>query len=280
MKTILEVLDGGTAYLEKRGIENARLNIQHLLAHVLKKKRMELYMEFDRPLSETELAPLRKLMQERGTGRPLQHLLGTVEFFGREFLCDSRALIPRSETEQLIEIILQAESKENSHHILDIGTGSGVIAITLALECPSAKVTAIDLSDDALELAKSNAARLELAEKIIFSQGDLLPSEHSPYHVIVANLPYIPSAEIPLLSREVNHDPMAALDGGKDGLDIIRNLITRAPAALAPGGRIYLEIGHDQGESVRELLEGEKFRDIMLYRDYQEKQRFITATYG
>ncbi|MEO6055096.1 MAG: peptide chain release factor N(5)-glutamine methyltransferase [Chthoniobacterales bacterium] len=278
MKTILEVLNGANDFLEKRGIESARLNAQYLLAYVLKKKRMDLYVEFDTTLNEAELAPMRTLLRERAEGRPLQHLLGTTEFFGREFLCDARALIPRPETEQLIEKILEKEGKQ-ALHILDVGTGSGVIAITLALEFPEAQVSAIDASTDALDLAKANALRLK-TEQIRFFHGDLIPDEAATYQCIVANLPYIPSAEIATLSKEVKHDPVAALDGGADGTLLIKKLISLCPKHLELGGRLYLEIGQGQADNLTSFLEVEKFRDIQAHRDYQGIERFLSATYG
>ncbi|MEO8206215.1 MAG: peptide chain release factor N(5)-glutamine methyltransferase [Chthoniobacterales bacterium] len=279
MKTILEVLNGATDFLEKRDIESARLNAQYLLAHVLKKKRMDLYVEFETTLAENDLAPMRDLLRERAAGRPLQHLLGTAEFFGREFLCDKRALIPRPETEQLIEKILEKEGKQ-ALHILDVGTGSGVIAITLALECPDAQIFAIDASSEALDLAKANAQRLEVDQRIQFSHGDLIPAEKASYHYIVANLPYIPTGEIATLSQEVKHDPVAALDGGPDGTVLIKKLISKCPEFLEPGGRLYLEIGLAQAADLSAFLEAEKFRDIQAHRDYQGIERFLSATYG
>jgi release factor glutamine methyltransferase len=278
MKTILEVLNGSTEYLGKHAIENPRLNAEHLLAHALKKKRLELYLAFDCPLPEADLSAMRDLLRERGAGKPLQHLLGTAEFFGREFLCDSRALVPRPETEQLVEKFLEKERAASS--VLETGIGSGVISVTLALECPGMQISATDISPQALDLARTNAERLGVLDRIQFHQADLVPDADAPYACIIANLPYIPMEEISTLSREVKHDPLGALDGGADGMDILRRLVAKCPDCLVPGGRIYLEIGARQGIPLAEALEREKFRDIQLHTDYQGKERFLSATYG
>lgn len=276
--TVLEVLTAASGYLEKHGVESPRLNAEHLLAHVLgKKKRLDLYMEFDRPLSEAERAPLRDLIRERGTGKPLQHLLGTAEFFGRTFISDARALIPRPETEQLIELIL---TKKPFQNILDCGTGSGVIAITLALELPEAHVSAVDLSPAALELARANAASLTEGERIHFHKADLLPKNDEPFDLIAANLPYIATGEMASLQREVQFDPESALDGGADGLIFIEPLIAQSPARLQPGGLMALEIGHDQADRVAALFQSHNYRDIEVHEDYQGIKRFVLAVYG
>lgn len=276
--TVLEVLNAASGYLEKHGVESPRLNAEHLLAHVLgKKKRLDLYLEFDRPLSDAERAPLRELIRERGTGKPLQHLLGSAEFFGRTFKSDSRALIPRPETEQLVELILTRKPFRN---ILDCGAGSGVIAITLALEIPEAQVTAVDLSPDALELAQDNAKILASPERIQFLEADLLPANEEQFDLIAANLPYIASAEMPALQREVHFDPKSALDGGENGLHFIEQLITRATARLRPGGVVALEIGHDQSAQVSALFQSNNYRDIEVHPDYQGVKRFVLAAYG
>jgi release factor glutamine methyltransferase len=275
--TVLEVLRGASEYLEKRSIENPRLNAEWLLAHVLGIGRLELYLQFDRFLAEPERAPLRDLIRLRGEGKPLQHLLGSVEFCGRVFACDARALIPRPETEQLVDLVLQRLTP-GAQQALDIGTGSGVIAISLALGRPGLHVTATDLSPDALDLARSNARTL--GATVAFEEADLLPSHNGPFDLIVANLPYIPTGQLPLLSREVRCDPARALDGGHDGLDIIRRLVRSAQPLLAEGCDLALEIGSDQASAVTSLLESEKYRDIAVLEDYQGLQRFVFARHG
>jgi release factor glutamine methyltransferase len=277
MVIVLDVLRGAADFLEKKQIESPRLNAEHLLAHVLGKKRLDLYLEFDRPLTESERAPMRELTRARGEGQPLQHLLGTADFFGREFLCDARALIPRPETEQLVECVLQ-RLPETNLRILDVGTGSGVIAISMALERPKCHVTGVDVSGAALELASENATKLSAG--VAFLSGDLLPQDVAPFDAILANLPYIPGHEIPGLSREVQRDPVTALDGGPDGTAIIRRLIECAPAALAPGGLLALEIGAGQHETLSDCLGHHNFRDIEALPDYQGHIRFLFAKHG
>jgi release factor glutamine methyltransferase len=277
--TVLEVLTAATGYLKDHGVESPRLNAEHLLAHVLGKRRLDLYLEFDRSLSDSERAPLRDLIRDRGAGKPLQHLLGTAEFFGRSFVSDSRALVPRPETEQLVELIVgDSRCHDAKIGILDIGTGSGVIAITLALELPLATVTATDVSPEALSLAKENAARQSVDGKITFHEADLFPPGEERFDWIVANLPYIASAELAGLQREVQHDPLTALNGGPDGLRLIRRFIEASSARLASSGAIAMEIGYDHATEVVAQLSSHAYRDICVHKDYQGIERFITAS--
>jgi len=275
MKTLLEVLQATSAYFGKRGIESPRLNAEHLIAHTLKKRRIDLYLEFDRPLSESELEPMRELVRQRGDGVPLQHLLGTVEFYGRTFRCDARALVPRPETEELVEQILKHGKPSR---ILDVGTGSGVIALTLAAELPGATVHGIDISGDALKLAQENAMLLGLTDRVRFWESDLLSAVDGTYDLVAANLPYIAADAVPTLSREVQQDPHVALNGGAAGHEIIEKLISSAPQHLAPGGLLALETG---GENQPQLLTGalEKagFTNIRCTADLQGVTRFVFA---
>jgi release factor glutamine methyltransferase len=276
--SLLEVLKGAAAYLGKQGVESPRLNAEHLLAHVLGVKRLELYLEFDRQLGESERAPLRDLIRKRGAGAPLQHLLGTVEFCGRVFKSDSRALIPRPETEQLVERALTYSSAST---ILDVATGSGVIALSLAMKLPGASITATDISQEALSLARENALLLGVTS-VHFIESDLLPpsrDQEDQFDLITANLPYILSGEITTLSREVQHDPLLALDGGVNGLDLIHRLIPLAATRLTPGGHLLLEIGKGQDRAVMECLENHNYRDIVALPDYQGVLRFVEAVH-
>lgn len=277
--TVLEILQSTTAYFKKREIESPRLNAEHLLAHVLKRKRIELYLEFERVLAEEELAPLREFVRRRGQGEPLQHLLGTVEFAGRVFLCDKRALVPRPETEHLVEL-LSSKIENRESRIVDIGTGSGVIALSLAAKFPEARVTATDISDDALALARENAARLGLTSRIEFLRGDLLIYVSHVYDLIVANLPYVAANDRETLSREVLRDPEVALFGGERGDEVVRRLIEAAPAKLNPGGLLALEVGLGQADDLAALMAEKNYHDIRKEADYAGVTRFLFGRYG
>jgi release factor glutamine methyltransferase len=278
--TVLEVLQSTTEYFNKRSIDNARLNAEHLLAHVLGRTRMELYLEFERKLLESELAPLRDLVRRRGQGEPLQYLLGTVEFCGQTFRCDRRAMVPRPETEELVELIIADRGLRTAERILDVGTGSGVIALSLAKKFPEMEIFAVDISNEALALARENAARLTLAERIQFLNSDLLAKVEGTFDVIVANLPYVATEDRHLLSREVLHDPDVALFGGSSGDELLRRLIDQAPARLKPGGLLALEIGIGQADALLELLAQKKYDDISVKSDYSNVSRFLFARYG
>src|SRR6266478_4915868 len=279
--SVLQVLKASTEYLRKHTIDHARLNAEHLLAHVLGRTRMELYLEFERELGETELAPLRQLVRRRGEGEPLQHLLGTVEFCGLTFLCDKRALVPRPETEELVELLLSKIHFPNPNfRVLDVGTGSGVIVLTLAKEFSEAEIFAVDISEDALALARENAERLGLNQRVRFKKSNLLRDIEGTFDLIVANLPYIAARDRHILSREVSHDPEVALFSGKRGDELVRELIGQAPARLRPGGMLALEVGLGQGEALFSTLAGKNYRDICLKNDYSGRPRFLFARYG
>ena len=281
--TVLDVLQSTAAYFKKRKIDSPRLNAEHLLARVLGRKRLELYLEFEHELSESELAPLRELVRRRGEGEPLQHLLGTVEFCGHVFLCDKRALIPRPETEELVEILkseIRSASGGPKFEVLDIGTGSGVIALTLAKEFPEAKISGTDISEEALGLARENAERLGLSDRVHFVKSNLLQNVDGVFDLIVANLPYIAAQDRHTLSREVLRDPEVALFAGGQGDELIQELIVQAPARLRPGGRLALEIGLGQSEGLLSRLAEKNYGDICLKNDYSGKTRFLFARYG
>jgi release factor glutamine methyltransferase len=279
--TVLEVLQSTTGYFQKRNIDSPRLNAEHLLAHVLGRKRIDLYLAFERPLAESELSPLRELVRRRGAGEPLQHLLGTVEFCGRIFQCDNRALIPRPETEQLVELLISRfKSETECFRAVDIGTGSGVIALTLAAEFPKAEVAGVDISEDALMLARENAGRLGLADRVRFLRSNLLENVQPGLDLIAANLPYVSIEDRQNLSREVLHDPEVALFAGARGDELVQQLIGHAPSWLRPGGILAMEIGIAQSDALVAALEEKNYRDISAEKDYSGVIRFLFARYG
>jgi len=250
-----------------------------LLAHVLGRKRIELYLEFERVLTEPELAPLRDLVKHRGEGEPLQHLLGTVEFCGLTFLCDKRAMVPRPETEELVELI-ESRIENRKSKIVDVGTGSGVIALSLAIKFPEAEILGVDISDDALTLAQENAARLNLADRIRFLRSNLLENVDGTFDLVVANLPYISTQDRHTLSREVLHDPALALFASARGDELVRELIAQAPSQLRADGILALEIGIGQSEALFSALAEKNYRDIYSKNDYSGVTRFLFARYG
>ena len=281
MKTVLETIQAGTGFLEKRGIADARLNMESLLAHVMGYRRLDLYMEFDRPLDEDILAPMRELIKQRGAGVPLQHLVGNVDFCGRIFKSDARALIPRPETEQLVEITIEEVGKLTSPlRVLDVGTGSGIIGLSLAAELGEAakSVTLVDISPDALALARENSESLELDQELLqFVESDLFANLEGEFDVIAANLPYIASAEIGTLSEEVKHDPRLALDGGSLGTELMARFIRGIPDVLAKPGFLIMEIGAGQEDELLTLLKEIGLSDCRCVEDFAGIGRYLLA---
>ena len=240
-----------------------------LLGHVLGRPAAWLISHDDQVLEEDELLAFASLVARRAGGEPVAYLVGYREFFGREFAVSSAVLIPRPETELLVEIALAgvgAGGTATGAKMLDLGTGSGCIAITLALEIPQAQVTGVDASDAALAIAQKNAERL--GAKLRLLQGDWFDQlADERFDLIVANPPYIAAADPHLVAGDLRREPVAALASGADGLDAIRRIIAAAPAHLAPDGQLWLEHGYDQAEAVRELLTAAGLSDIEQHRD-------------
>jgi len=272
MNTILSILNKTADFLQKNGVPNAKLDSQLLLSHGLGLKRMDLFLNFDRPLSEPELAKLRPMVARRAKREPLQHIIGSVSFRGHQIKCDKRALIPRQETELILDILIEKGKIEN---ILDVGTGTGAIAIAAALEL-NAKVFATDISKEALELAKENVVFHGLENKISLIHGDLLSAlpHDVKFDAILANLPYIPLSDASSLQPEVlNGDPHSALFGGDDGLELIRKLLNTCANYLTPNAPVVLEIANGQ----EKILQSENFINLKLTevrKDYNEQVRF------
>ena len=278
--TLRKVLTWTTQHFEKRGVDAPRLTTEVLLAHTLKTSRVRLYVDLDRPLEKTELATFRALIERRMAGEPTQYLTGVKEFYNRPFKVDARVLIPRPETELLVEAALRVLPKDAPSRALDVCTGSGCIAISLAAERPQASLLATDLSPDACALARENAEALSVGARVTVVQGDLfapVPPD-ARFHLIVSNPPYIETGEIPGLSAEVRREPNMALDGGKDGLAALRRVIREARRFLLPGGLLALEMGETQGNAVRELLQAAGYENARVEKDLERRERLAFGT--
>lgn len=263
--TTLKVLDWTKTYLTEKGIENARLEAEWLLCEVLSLNRVGLYLNFDKPLQEDELATFRSMVARRAKREPLQHILGTQEFMGLEFSTTAAALIPRHDTEVLVTEALRAAPA--ARRVLDIGSGSGCIAIVIARNLPDATVISVDISPEAIELARCNAVRNEV--RVDFRQGSIFePVQGERFDLIVSNPPYISEADIEKLQPEIrDFEPMIALAGGADGLDFYRQIIPLAPDQLTPGGWLLLEVGAGQSEEVTEIFANNSFSAIFSTKD-------------
>ncbi len=297
--TVLESIQKSAEFLQKKGVEPARLHAELLLAHVLKLPRMKLYLNFERALSSQETDALRELVRRRGQREPLQHITGSTSFCGFEVAVNQNVLVPRPETELLAEEGWKflanvphprplsgpaGERGSNSTPItaLDFGTGSGCIAIALAAKVQNANIFALDVSAEALALARHNAQLNQVAEHIQFFHGDgfaaLPEGTANSFDLIISNPPYIATAEIETLDPEVrDFDPRNALDGGADGLDFYRRLANESVNFLKPGGQIMVEFGDDQAEPIRALFETQKWIVEAIREDYTQRQRILIA---
>ncbi|HEY4416294.1 MAG TPA: peptide chain release factor N(5)-glutamine methyltransferase [Verrucomicrobiae bacterium] len=282
--TVLEAIQKSAEFLGKKSVESPRLQTELLLAHLLQMPRMKLYLNFDRVLTTAETDALREFVKRRGLREPLQHIVGSTSFCGYEITVNRDVLVPRPETELLAELGWQFLSTRNAQPLtaLDFCTGSGCIAIALAAKCPAAKITATDISAAALTLARTNATKNGVAERIEFLSGDglgaLADVSARGFDLIVTNPPYIASAEIMTLDPEVrDFDPRLALDGGADGLDFYRKLAKEAKRFLQPSGKIMLEFGDGQADEIKKLFEDEKWIVEAVREDYSQRARILIA---
>jgi release factor glutamine methyltransferase len=277
--TVLEIIKLSTEYLEKKGVDSPRLQIELLLAHVLSVPRLRLYLDFERKLSETELQRLRQLVKRRGDREPLQYLVGTTSFCGLELAVTPAVLIPRPETELLVEEawkFLEAQSKPVA--ILDFGTGSGCIAIAIAHKFPTFDVHGIDASEAALEVARGNAERIGATVHFHHARSIAEVPEPAAVDLLVSNPPYIPAGEIPSLQPEVrDHEPRTALEGGVDGLEFYRMIADQSAGRLSPQGRVILELGHDQEAPVQAIFSQPPWNVERVVRDYAGTPRILIA---
>jgi len=263
-------------FFAKRAVDAPRLTAELLLAHALSCDRVRLYLDFDKPLGDPELARYRDLVRRRAEGEPTAYLLGRKEFYGRAFRVDARVLVPRPETEHLVEVALAALPEGG--RALDLCTGSGCLAVSLALGRPGATVVATDVSAGALALARENAAAL--GAEVEFAAGDLWAAVHTgpAFDVIASNPPYVPAKELAGLPREVRREPCIALDGGEDGLAVLRRIVTGAPSRLVPGGTLCLEMHESHAGALPRLCLEAGFARAEARRDLAGLPRYTVAS--
>lgn len=273
--TTLAVLDWTTKRFAEAGIGSARLEAQLLLAHVLACTRTQLYTGFDKPLAETELAGYRELIKRRLAGEPVAYLLGEHEFWGMPFYVDPSVLVPRPDTETVVEVARSLRADRAAPcRVLDLCTGSGVIAISLAKELPAARVVATDVSEAAVAIARRNAERNAVAERVDVRLGDLWDAVAGErFDLICSNPPYIASSVIPTLAAEVKREPVLALDGGPDGLQFYDRICAAARIHLEPGGALVVEHGFDQADAVRERFVAAGLTRVTLVYDLGKNPR-------
>ncbi len=279
MRTLGEVLAATTEFFKAAGIPSARLDAELILAHVLGMTRVQVYLQFDRPLPESELAVLRPLVKRRGTREPLAWVLGTRDFHAHTFEVRPGTLVPRPDTEILVEQALaRIPADADPVYVADVGCGTGCIGLTVAAARPGVRLYAIDLSDEARATTKANVARLGLGERVGVLRGDLLAAVPAgrPVDWVLSNPPYIPSAEIDALAPEVSrHEPRLALDGGPDGLDVYRRLVPQAAARARCG--VLLEVGAGQATAVAALCRDAGL-ETALHADLAGIERVVVAT--
>ena len=279
MLTIREIKERTEIFFQEKGVPSAKLDTDILIAHSLGIKRLDIYLDLDRPLTEAQLTDLRPLVKRRASREPLQYIIGKTEFYGITLKVDPRALIPRHETEELIELIVERLETPPAR-ILDLGTGNGAIALALASKYSDAKVTATDQSEEAITLAKENADALNLSSKVTFMKGNWFEplDEGARFDLIVSNPPYLTEAEMQTAEPEViDHEPHGALASGQEGLDDLSLLLKSVPKHLAEGGLLALETGIGQAEVIKEMA-----LEVSLYgqsvEDLSERPRFFFAS--
>lgn len=277
--TIARVLDWTVGFFREKGIEQPRLDAELLIADALHVDRMRVYLDHHKPLHPDELAAVRERVRRRGRHEPVAYITGQKGFWTLDLAVDPRVLVPRPDTERLVERALARLTGREAPRVVDVGCGSGAIALAIAHERPDAIVVGVDRSPDALEVSRHNAAALGL-DRVRWHLGDLLAEQRGPFDLVASNPPYIPSADIDDLMPDVaRFEPRAALDGGPDGLDLVRRLIPEAAERLVPGGVLLVEIGHDQGDAVRALAEADgRFEDAQIVADHGRRDRVLEAT--
>jgi len=282
--TVEKILKWTTNFFAEKELDSPKLDAELLLAHVLGIDRIKLYMQWDRPLEVEELASYRALIKRRVQDEPLAYITGSKAFWNLDFKSDKRALIPRSDTETLIETALELipdpKKVEGAPQvrIVDVGAGTGCIGITIAHERPNTHVTLVDIDPDALQLAQENVELHKMQDRVTCLQSDLLESAPGPWDLIVSNPPYVALTEKGLMGRDVlAHEPPLALFAGEDGLDVIRRLLEQAFVSIAPEGHVLCEVGFAQGPAVKELMESLGFENVQIRKDYGSNDRVVVG---
>ncbi|MEX0330798.1 MAG: peptide chain release factor N(5)-glutamine methyltransferase [Puniceicoccaceae bacterium] len=278
MQSVIEVLQKSEAFLAKSGVETPKIDAEWLLSDCMGIPRLELFLQHDKPLPEEVLAEMRKRIKRRASGEPLQYILGQVDFHEVRLSVAPGVLIPRPETELLVEKVLQRLKDKQAQRIIDLGTGSGAIALALAKALPEAKVLAVEKSPDALQLARANAEALELRDRVAFRSGNWLEGLDLEADCIVSNPPYLTDQEWAEARREVReHEPREALVAADKGLTDLRQIIDAAVNCLAPGGLLALEMGIGHGEALAGYAGAAGYRDCVVEKDDTGRDRFLFA---
>jgi len=277
--TVQRVIQWTTGHFQKKGLDNPRLEAEVLLAHLLGIDRMGLYLNYDRSLKEGERTAYREMIQRRAEGEPTAYIVGSKEFWSLRFAVSPECLIPRPETEHLVEEAVRlGKELERPLRVLEIGQGCGAVAVALATELDQAEIVATDISPGACSLAQENAERHGVTGRIRVVLGDLFPRGEPPFGLICSNPPYVPTAEVLALAPEVrDYEPLTALDGGEDGLRFFRRIAQGAPAFLIEGGWLLLEMGQGQASQVAAILQEQGFAQIDLIPDHAGIKRVIKA---
>ena len=279
MITVLESINLSAQYLSQKGIESPRINAELLLANILGCKRLDLYLSFERPLSEAEMQKYREHIKRRGNFEPLQYIVGKVEFYGLELKVNPSVLIPRPESELLVENILDPFPKEEKLIVLDIGCGSGNIAIALAVNLPKSKIVSTDISEEALLIAKENSERHNVSGRIKFVKHNILKNDLNNFpmfDIVVSNPPYVSKESFSSLQKEIkDYEPGIAVTDEKDGLTFYREISAKISTKLKEKGKLFFEVAQGQSEEVVEIMAKNNFKNIGVIKDYQNIDRII-----
>lgn len=276
MLTVLEALNLSSDFLERKGIESPRLNAELLLADILGCRRLDIYLSYDRPLSEDETNKYRENINRRAKFEPMQYIVGYEEFYGMRFLVTPAVLIPRPETEILVEKAIEIINN-NEFSVLDIGTGSGIIPISIAKHCPNAKIFAVDISEDAVKIAQANAMAQDVEGRVLIGKMDILSQNlKQKYNIIISNPPYVQEKEFDSLQNEIkDYEPKIAVTDFEDGFKFYKRIINIAKESLDDNGKLMFEVGLGQAKNVKEIMEKEGFSSVIVLKDFADIDRIV-----